>query len=302
MKASFTLLFVYLLVVSPLAAEPLAAEPLEPIPLWPEGVPGEADLELPEEKTEEKNNDGIFRTSNVSNPTITVYPAPEDKANGAAVVVCPGGGYSILAITHDGSDVCKWLNSIGVTAVLLKYRVPRRKDLEKHHAALQDAQRAVSLVRKNAGEWKIDPDRIGILGFSAGGHLSATALTNADQERSYPADEKIDSVSCQPNFGILVYPAYLKNEEDPNQLAPEIRVTEKTPPTFLVVAHDDKRFVEGSALFCLAARRANVDSELHIFAKGGHGFGMKEIDEEVVKWPEMAGNWMRTMGFLEKGE
>lgn len=296
MKASITLLFVSLSVLS--AA---IAGPNEPIPLWTDGVPGEATLDLPAETNVEKNNDGIFRTSNVSQPAITVYPAPKDKNTGAAVVVCPGGGYGILAISHEGSDVCEWLNSIGVTAVLLKYRVPRREGLAKHHAPLQDAQRAVSLVRKNAVEWKIDPDRIGILGFSAGGHLAATALTNADQDRTYPTDPEIDSISCQPNFAILVYPAYLTAEgDDPNQLAPEIKVTKDTPPTFLVVAHGDRRFVEGSALFYLAARRANASSELHIYGKGGHGFGMKPIEEEIVKWPGMAGNWMRAMGLLGK--
>jgi acetyl esterase/lipase len=297
MKASLLLLFVSLLVVS--AAR---SEPLDPIPLWTDGVPGEADLKLPEESAEEKNNDGIFRTSNVSQPTITVYPAPTDNNTGAAVVVCPGGGYGILAISHEGTDVCTWLNSIGVNAVLLKYRVPRREGLDKHHAPLQDAQRAVSLVRKRAAEWKIDPDRIGILGFSAGGHLSATALTNADAERTYPTDPEIDSVSCQPNFGILVYPAYLQSEKDSNQLAPEIKVTKDTPPTFLVVAHGDKTFVQGSAVFYLAARRADASSELHIYGKGGHGFGMKKIEDEIVKWPDLAGNWMRAMGFLEKAE
>ena len=297
-KAPFTVLPVFFL-LGGLAA---LAEPGPEIPLWPEGVPGEADLELPAESSADKNNDGIMRVSNVSEPTIRFYPAPEEKNTGATVVVCPGGGYSILAISHEGTQVYEWLNSIGVNAVLLKYRVPRRENLEKHHAPLQDSQRALSLVRKNSKDWKIDPDRIGILGFSAGGHLAATTLTNADQPRSYPVKPEIDDHSCQPDFAILVYPAYLQNEEDENALAPEIRVTKDTPPTFLVVAHGDKRFVEGSAVFYLAMKRAGASAELHIYGKGGHGFGMKPIEEEISNWPQMAENWMREMGILGESE
>jgi acetyl esterase/lipase len=234
----------------------------------------------------------------VSHPTFTVYPAPAGNNTGTAVVVLPGGGYSILAITHEGEDVCKWLNTIGVTGVLLKYRVPRREGLEMHHAPLQDVQRTISLVRKRAGEWKIDPDRIGVLGFSAGGHLAAKALTSADEPRTYPVKEEIDSVSCRPNFGVLVYPAYLQSETDPNAVNPGIKVTKDTPPVFMVIAHDDSRFSPGNALFYLALQRAGVSAELHIFARGGHGFGMKKIGEEVENWPALAGNWMRAMGFL----
>jgi acetyl esterase/lipase len=294
----FRALVAGLVAVATLPALSSAADPSAPIALWPEGVPGEADLKLPAEGREEKNNDGIWRVSNVSQPTITVYPAPAGNNTGATVVVCPGGGYSILAITHEGEDVCKWLNSIGVTGVLLKYRVPRREGLEKHHAPLQDVQRAISLVRKNAEEWKINPGQIGVLGFSAGGHLAALALTTADEPRTYPAKPEIDSVSCRPNFGVLVYPAYLQSETDPNALAPDIRVTKDTPPVFLAIAHDDSRFSPGNALFYLALQRAGVPAELHIFAKGGHGFGMKKTGEEIAKWPMLAGNWMRVMGFL----
>ncbi|MCB1065894.1 MAG: alpha/beta hydrolase [Verrucomicrobiae bacterium] len=276
----------------------LISAPQEAIPLWPEGVPGEADLKLMPESQEAKNNDGIWRVSNVSNPTMTVYPAPADKNTGAAVVVCPGGGYSILAISHEGTDVCEWLNSIGVNAILLKYRVPRREGLEKHHAPLQDVQRTISLVRQRAAEWKIDPDRIGVLGFSAGGHLATMALTTAKEPRTYPANPGIDTVSCQPNFAVLVYPAYLQDDADPKKISPEIKVTKDTPPVFMVIAHGDKRFAPGNALFYLALAEAGPSAELHIFAKGGHGFGMKKIGEEVESWPTLARNWMRTMGFL----
>ena len=289
---NFSVLFIAM------ALLPVSAAPLPEIPLWSGEVPGEDSQDIGEEKAEDKNNDGIVRISNVSKPTITVYPAPEDKATGAAVIVAPGGGYNILASKHEGTDVCEWLNDLGVTAVLLKYRVPRRKNLEKNHAPMQDAQRAVSMVRARSAEWKIDPNRLGFLGFSAGGHLTATVLTS-NGSVSYDRED-VDKHSSIPNFGILVYPAYLKSEKDPNKLVPEVTVDEKTPPTFVVVAHGDKNFVEGSALYYLAMQRAGRECELHIYGKGGHGFGMKEIPERVGKWTTQAGAWMGEMGFLKK--
>ncbi|MDG1976111.1 MAG: alpha/beta hydrolase [Akkermansiaceae bacterium] len=267
------------------------------LPLWTSEIPGEKEQKVGKEKVEDRNNDGITRTSNVSKPTITIYPAHADKTTGAAVIVAPGGGYSILASKHEGTDVCTWLNEIGVTAVLLKYRVPRRKNLEKHHAPMQDAQRAVSLVRSKASEWKIDPKRIGLLGFSAGGHLTATVLTS-DGSVSFPKEE-VDKHSPIPNFGLLIYPAYLKNEEDRNKLVPEVSVDKNTPPSFVVIAHGDSRFVEGAALYYLAMHRAKCDCELHIYGKGGHGYGMKKIPQRVGEWTTQAGGWMKEMGYLD---
>ena len=267
------------------------------LPLWTSEIPGEKEQKVGKEKVEDRNNDGITRTSNVSKPTITIYPAHADKTTGAAVIVAPGGGYSILASKHEGTDVCTWLNEIGVTAVLLKYRVPRRKNLEKHHAPMQDAQRAVSLVRSKASEWKIDPKRIGLLGFSAGGHLTATVLTS-DGSVSFPKEE-IDKHSPIPDFGLLIYPAYLKSEEDPNKLVPEVSVDKNTPPSFVVIAHGDSRFVEGAALYYLAMHRAKRECELHIYGKGGHGYGMKKIQQRVGEWTTQAGGWMKEMGYLD---
>lgn len=267
------------------------------LPLWKGEVPGEKDQQVGEEKAEDKNKDGIVRISNVSKPMLTVYPAPADKANGAAVIVAPGGGYGILASSHEGTEVCEWLNDLGVTAILLKYRVPRRKNLEKHHAPMQDAQRAVSMVRSKAAEWKIDPKRIGFLGFSAGGHLTATVLTS-DGSVSFPQEE-VDQHSAIPDFGLLIYPAYLKSEEDPNKLVPEVSVDKDTPPSFVVIAHGDSRFVEGAALYYLAMQRAKRQCELHIYGKGGHGYGMKEIPERVGEWTRQAAGWMKEMGLLE---
>jgi acetyl esterase/lipase len=272
------------------------AAPLEPIPLWPAGVPGEADLKLPAESIELKGDYQIEIMSNVSQPTLTMFPA--EQPNGAAVLVLPGGGYNILAYSHEGTEVCEWLNSLGITAGLLKYRVPRRENLEKHEAPLQDVQRAIGMMRTRAEEWKIASDRIGILGFSAGGHLAAMGLTS-DGTRSYEADPKFEAVDCVPNFAVLVYAAYLTDEKDPDKLSTEVVVTEKTGPTFLVVAHDDSKFVEGSARFYIEMKRKERPCELHIFAKGGHGFGFKNTKEEIQQWPALAAKWMETMGILE---
>ncbi len=286
-------LFSSLLLITTLLSH---SEPLT-LPLWSGEVPGEKDQKVGKEKAEDKNKDGIIRISNVSKPTITVYQAPADKANGAAIIVAPGGGYGILASSHEGTDVCEWLNDLGVTAILLKYRVPRRANLAKHHAPMQDAQRAVSMVRSKAADWKIDPKRIGLLGFSAGGHLTATVLTS-DGSVSFPKED-IDQHSPIPDFGLLIYPAYLKSEKDPNELVPEVSVDSKTPPSFVVIAHGDSRFVEGAALYYLAMHRAKRQCELHIYGKGGHGYGMKDIPERVGEWTVQAGGWMKEMGLLE---
>lgn len=290
-------LCVGLLVAFPLVA---SAEDPSPIPIWPEGaIPGDEGLELPPEEAKDKNNDGILRISNVSIPTITPYLAPEDTNTGAAIVVAPGGGYNILAYKHEGTDVCDFLNRIGVNAILLKYRVPRRPNREKHEAPLQDAQRAISLVRSKAEDWNIDPDRIGILGFSAGGHLTVMSMTSGE-DRTFVTDSSIDSFSCVPNFGIPIYPAYLVNEEDRNTLSPEVIVTETTPPAFLAIAHGDKKFVEGTAVFYLEMFRKQRPCELHIYGHGGHGFGMKDIPEKVSEWPLRLTDWLTAMHYLHK--
>ncbi|MEC5126005.1 alpha/beta hydrolase [Verrucomicrobiales bacterium BCK34] len=270
---------------------PAWAAPHDPIELWPAGkVPGEESLKLPPETTEP-------RTSNVSVPTLTFYPAPARSNTGTTIVVAPGGGYKHLAYEHEGSDVCNFLNSIGVNAVLLKYRVPHRKGLEKHHAPLQDAQRAISMVRNRAEEWTIKPDQVGILGFSAGGHLAVMAMTS-DGSRSYKTDPVIDATSCVPDFAVPIYPAYLQDPANPNALSPEIKITEETPPAFITIAHGDKRFVEGAALLYLEMFRRNRQCELHIYGHGGHGFGMREIPEKVGEWPERLTDWLGAMGYL----
>ncbi len=273
----------------------LRAEPGEPILLW-KGVAPDEKGDVAAEKVE-AGGDGIERTSNVSAPTIQVFPAPADKRNGAAVLVCPGGGYGILASEHEGSAVCQWLNDNGVTGILLKYRVPRRKDLAKHHAPLQDAQRAMGMIRTRAAEWQIDPKRIGVLGFSAGGHLAAMALSNP--ERTYPKDTAWDEASCRPDFGILIYPAYLIDEADPNKLAPELDFNAKSQPVFMAVASDDK-WASSSARLYLELQRLEAPVEMHAFARGGHGFGItKNKDLPVSTWPQLCATWMKAIKITE---
>ncbi len=279
-----------LLLVLPAAA--LAADPLV-VDVWPGQPPGDVpgigeEANQPPRKGEDPP---IIRTTNVTKPQMYVYPAPKETRNGAAVLVCPGGGYNILAWNHEGTEVAEWLNSLGVTAVVLKYRVPRRKGLEKHEVPLKDAQRALSYVRSMAKEWHVDTDNIGILGFSAGGHLAATVSTNFDK-RSYEAIDAVDEVSCRPDFTVLVYPAYLMNEKN-DGLDPLINVTEKTPPVFLVHAYDDRVTPLSSVHYFLAAKQHKVPAELHVFPKGGHGYGMQKRGLPVNDWPSLCETWLR---------
>lgn len=269
------------------------------LPLWPEGVPNETGPIEPETVLEPRPRDvePVPRITNVSEPRMEVYlPAP-DKRTGTAVVVAPGGGYNILAVVHEGSMVVDWLNGLGVAAIMLKYRVPRRNGRAKHAAPLEDAQRAMSLVRRHAEDWGIDPNRIGLLGFSAGGHLTLTAGTTP-YVRTYDLDPDIDRFSCRPDFLIPVYPAYLVEEGDQGRLPPEIRITPSTPPTFLVHAHDDPYSAVGSARVYVALKEAGVPAELHIYARGGHGFGMWPSEFPASSWPRRAEEWMRSLGFL----
>jgi len=266
--------------------------------LWPDKVPGEVLGEVGKEKGETRG--GILRISNVSKPSLTVFPANPKNANGTSVLVCPGGGYNILAYEHEGSAICEWLNSLGVTGFLLKYRVPRRKNRPKHEAPLQDAQRAIGMIRKNAGKWNVDPDRLGILGFSAGGNLAVMTLTS-HQSRSYPKVDGADELSCRPNFGILIYPAYLVDRKKRDKLFPEIKVTKDTPPCFFAHTGDDGVPAEGSVLMYLELEKVGVKgNELHVYPFGGHGYGMRPSDHPVVTWPARAGEWMKAMGWLKK--
>ncbi len=280
----------------------LGASVSEPIPLWPKGAPDEKG-EVGEEHDTTKPDGGlvagqrVIRLGNVSQPTITLYRPPKEKDAGAAVVVCPGGGYSILAMDLEGTEVCEWLNSIGVTGVLLKYRVPARPGDDKHILPLQDAQRALGLVRFHAKQWNLDLHRIGVLGFSAGGHLTASLSTHFEK-RAYEAVDDADQVSCRPDFSMPIYPAYLVPKDQDNKLAPDLTVTSNTPPTFLVQAEDDGIRVENSLVYYLALKRAKVPAEMHLYAAGGHGYGLRPSAKSVTTWPKRAEEWMRSLGLL----
>jgi acetyl esterase/lipase len=280
----------------------LTANASEPIPLWPSGAPGEKG-DIGPERDMTKAGDGlpggkpVIRLGNVTNPTITLYRPPQEKDTGAAMVVCPGGGYSILAMDLEGTEVCQWLNSAGVTGVLLKYRVPARKGAERYTAPLQDAQRAVGLVRSHAAEWHIDPKRIGIMGFSAGGHLSAAASTQYEKRTYEPVDEA-DQVSCRPDFVMLIYPGYLVHGQE-TEVSRELTITSNTPPPFLCQTEDDPVHVENSIYYYLALKKATVPAEMHLFATGGHGYGLRDSGQAETSWPKLAEGWMRGLGVLE---
>jgi len=273
----------------------------KPIQLFPKGAPGEQ-TKLIEKALPEGGKVGgasVLRLSGVSDPTITIYPASDEVATGAAMVVCPGGGYEILAYDLEGDEICQWLNEIGVTAVLLKYRVPRRTGLEKHTAPLQDVQRAISLVRSKAEELNLDPQRIGVMGFSAGAHLAAMASTSYDK-RTYPEVDAADKVSCKPDFCLLVYPAYL---DGPNfSIAPELKVTAQTPPTMLVQTEDDKSYINSSLFYYYALKEAGVPATMHLYSKGGHGYGLRDTGNAVNEWPYRAEEWFMELGVIEPAE
>ena len=267
------------------------------IDVWPGPAPGENGASVGDEK-ETRKNDKVTSLTNVSKPTLSVYRPAADKNTGAAILVFPGGGYTNLAWDHEGEQVAHWLNSIGVTAAVLKYRVPRRAGTprgEPPQQALMDAQRALSIVRGKASDWGVDPKRVGVLGFSAGGHLGAWVSTNSDK-RSYEAVDDSDKAGIRPDFAVLIYPGgVIKRGSD--QLAPEIRVTSETPPTFLVHATNDSS--ENSALLYLALTRAGVPAELHIYSTGGHGFGMRPGTQPYASWHHRCEEWLKTLGVLK---
>jgi acetyl esterase/lipase len=273
------------------------------IQLWPGIAPGEkADIGEEKDTTNPGSdliaNRRIIRLGNVSKPEILVYRPAADKNTGAAVVVCPGGGYRILAFDLEGTEVCEWLNSIGVTGVLLKYRVPGRAGLERQTPPLQDLQRAFGLVRQNAAPWGVDPHRIGVMGFSAGAHLSAV-LCARNLVRAYPLVDDADGLSCHPDFALLIYPAFLTVKEKAEALAPEVAVTTNNPPAFIVMAEDDPLRMETALYYTLALKQARVPVELHIYPTGGHGYGLRRTKHLVTTWPERAMEWMKSRNIIK---
>jgi len=276
------------------------------LPIWPKGVPGTeqgTSEKVPAEidTTTAKDNliagKPLIRLGNVSIPTITLYKPKGANGVAPAVLVFPGGGYRILAIDLEGTEVCDWLNSAGITCVLLKYRVPNTGPYPKSSAALQDAQRAVGVVREHAAEWGIDPSRVGVLGFSAGAHLAA-ALSTHYETRLYDAIDAADKLSCRPDFAVIVYPGYLANAEKGMAPNPDIQPTAQTPPSFIVQAEDDPVHVENATVYYLALKNAKVPAELHLYAEGGHGYGLRHTALPVTTWTQMVETWLHTIKML----
>jgi acetyl esterase/lipase len=271
------------------------------IALWAHGAPGAQPNAGPEMDTTTAKEPliagkPVIRLGNVATPTLTLY-TPQGKNTGAAVVVFPGGGYRILAIDLEGTEVCAWLTSKGVTCVLVKYRVPGSGPYPKSAAALQDAQRAFGIVRSHAADWHIDAQRIGVLGFSAGAHLSAALSTHFDK-RLYDPIDAADQLSCRPDFAVIVYPGYLALSEQNFAANSEIQVTGQTPPSFIVQAEDDPVHVENSTVYFLALKNAKVPAELHLYAEGGHGYGLRNNGLPVTDWPRLVEIWLQTIHVL----
>ncbi|HEV3386944.1 MAG TPA: alpha/beta hydrolase [Gemmata sp.] len=274
-----------------------SAEP-SVIKLWPGKAPGETKDIGPEKLIEPKPGQReVKRVSDVSEPTIAIYSPPKDKNTKVAVVVAPGGGYSILAIEHEGTQVCEWLNTLGVTAILLKYRVPlREKQMPENLAALQDAQRAISLVRSKHSDLGIDPRKVGMLGFSAGGNL--TVSTCLAGKRDYDTIDKTDEVySCEPNFAVLIYPAFLVEKD--GELKAEFKVKKDSPPMFFAHSTDDPITSENSVALYRSLKKNGVPAELHLYATGGHGYGISKVPHPCASWPDRAADWMKARGLFE---
>ena len=251
-------------------------------------------------------------------PKLTIYLPPKQKATGAAVVICPGGGYGHLAMDHEGRQIAEWLNSLGIAGFILEYRHSRSGAGYRHPTPMLDAQRAIRTVRSRARQYGIDPKRIGILGFSAGGHLASTAATHFDEGKA-DAKDPIDRVSCRPDFAVLLYPVIALGEpfthrgsqrnllgDNPDaklveSLSNEKQVTPETPPTFLVHTYEDTGVpAENSVYFYLALRKAKVPAEMHLYLKGRHGFGLGKTVGPTSSWPLRCAEWMRASGFLDK--
>ena len=280
-------------------------------PLWPGNVPDAPSVAVDAESTAVVPGPVAGKpwvaVYNVSRPTMTVY-APPGENTGAAVIVFPGGGYNILAIDLEGTEVCDWLTSRGITCVVLKYRVPgsgphwdqqcRCDARPRAPLALEDAQRTVSLVRSHAAEWHIDPRKIGVLGFSAGGHLSV-AVSNAFANRRYTAVDAADTVSSRPDFSVVLYPGHLWSPNAPGEINPDIHVTAHTPPTFLLQAQDDHvDYVMNAIVYWRALQHADVPVELHVFPYGGHAFGLRRTAMPITRWPQLVETWLHSIGMV----
>jgi acetyl esterase/lipase len=286
------------------------------MPIWPNTPPdlrSPTEPEYAEAVTEPKDlvaGKPWLAVEQVSRPTMTVY-SPKGKNTGTAIVVFPGGGYTILAIDLEGTEVCDWLTAKGITCVLLKYRVPDSGPAyhddchcnihPKAPTALEDAQRTVGLVRFHAAEWHIDPHKIGVLGFSAGGHLVADISTHFER-RVYPPIDDADKLSCRPDFAVAIYPGHmLENTTKEFELNPKIPVTARTPTTFLLQAEDDNvDGVKQSLVYYIGLKKAGVPVEMHLYAQGGHAFGLRRTKHPITAWPQLVETWLQTIGMLSE--
>jgi acetyl esterase/lipase len=258
----------------------------ELINLWPGKVPGEVKEKLPPAFAASEK-DGIIRYSEVTDPAMEVWLPDRASSNGSAVIVCPGGGYQILAYDLEGTEIAAWLNKNGYTAFVLQYRIP-----DKKAGALQDVQRALRLVRSNAPKWNINPEKIGVMGFSAGGSLSARAST-LFLKKTYPPVDKADSLSCRPSFAMLIYPAYL--DQGPGlTITPELEISNKMPPVFIFQTADDP-YGNSALVMAGALRMASVPVELHLMPQGGHGYGLRPGKTAAETWPLLAEKWLKSI-------
>jgi acetyl esterase/lipase len=278
------------------------------LPIWP----GKAPDSQPVKESEFALSSGTSflvagksatEVDNVTQPTMTVY-SPKGGNTGAAIIVFPGGGFYVLAIDLEGTEACDWLISKGITCVLLKYRVPDsgphddagHQKYPKAPMALEDAQRTVRLIRYHAAEYHIDPHKIGVLGFSAGGYLVADISTNFDKP-VYPVVDEADKASCRPDFAIAIYPGHLQASSSGLELNPKIPVTRETPPTFLLQAEDDHtNNVKDSLAYYISLKNAGVPVEMHLYAQGGHAFGLRKTNSPITEWPHLVERWLRTIG------
>jgi acetyl esterase/lipase len=255
----------------------------EMINLWPGKVPGELKEKQPP-VIDTSNKDNIIRFDEVTNPTLEVYLPDPMLRNGSSVIVCPGGGYQILAYDLEGTEIAAWLNKLGYTAFVLQYRIPNKRE-----GALQDAQRAIRIVKGNSQKWNITPENIGIMGFSAGGSLSARTSTNFNKKTYVPVD-KFDSLSCRPFFTMLIYPAYL--DQGPNlTLTPELELSKDVPPIFIFQTADDP-YGNSALVMAGALRNAKLPVELHLLSSGGHGYGLRPGKVAAETWPLLAEKWL----------
>jgi acetyl esterase/lipase len=288
-------------VLALLLSAPLLAQQ-QTLPLWPNGTPEPAHTAEPEHDAT-KPTDALVagkplqHLTDVTKPNLALYPAP--NPNGAAILVFPGGGYSILAYDLEGTEVCSWLNSIGVSCILVKYRVPEQGHFPANTEDLEDAQQAMRLTRAHAADWHLDPNRIGVLGFSAGAHLAATLATHPDFVLTGAPNPQIEaSTDPRPNFALIIYPGYLAVPPALNTLDPALTPTASNPPTFLLQAEDDPVHVENVVVYFRALKDAHVPAELYIFAEGGHGYGLRPTDLPITHWPNLAATWLHTIHML----